>query len=254
MGFLHEGHLSLMREGKRRADVVATTIFVNPTQFGPKEDLSRYPRDLEGDLRKCADAGASVVFTPEPAEIYPPGYQTFVEVTEVSQGLCGATRPGHFRGVATVVTKLLAMFRPQLALFGEKDYQQLQVISRLATDLNLGVEIVGMPTVREPDGLAMSSRNTYLSAEERQRALALSRGLRAAQVLAKGGERSGPKLVEAIRLSLKAAELREDYVDVVDAHSLKPATILAPGTAYRGLVAAFVGSTRLIDNVSLTVE
>src|SRR4051812_10600275 len=162
MGFLHEGHLSLIREGKKRADLVAVSIFVNPTQFGPKEDLSRYPRDFEGDVKKCESAGASVVFAPEPAEIYPAGFQTHVEVEQVSQGLCGEKRPGHFRGVATVVTKLLAMFRPQLALFGEKDFQQLAVIRTLERDLNLGVEIVGMPTLREADGLAMSSRNAYL--------------------------------------------------------------------------------------------
>jgi pantoate--beta-alanine ligase len=251
MGFLHEGHLSLMREGARRADAVATTIFVNPTQFGPKEDLSRYPRDLDGDLGKCEAAGVAVVFTPEPAEIYPPDYQTFVEVTQVSQGLCGERRPGHFRGVATVVTKLLAMFRPQLALFGEKDYQQLQVIKRLNADLNLGVEILGMPTVREADGLAMSSRNTYLSPDDRLRALALSRGLKAAQALATGGERDAGKLIAAIRASLAVAELREDYAAVVNAKSLEPLVRLEPGVEARALVAAYVGQTRLIDNLGL---
>ena len=252
MGFLHEGHLSLMREGGRRADLVATTIFVNPTQFGPKEDLSRYPRDLKGDLAKCEAAGVTCVFLPEPAEIYPPGYQTFVEVTEVSQGLCGEKRPGHFRGVATVVTKLLAMFRPHLALFGEKDYQQLQVIRRLSADLNLGVEILGMPTVREADGLALSSRNTYLSPADRQRALALSTGLGAAQRLAATGEREAKKLTEAIRAALQTAEVREDYVALVDPQTLKPLERLEPGMVARALVAAFVGSTRLIDNLPVT--
>ena len=254
MGFLHEGHLSLIREGARRADVVATTIFVNPTQFGPTEDLSRYPRDLQGDLDKCKSAGAAVVFTPEPKEIYPPGYQTYVEVTQVNQGLCGEKRPGHFKGVATVVTKLLAMFRPHVALFGEKDYQQLQVIRRLNADLNLGVEIVGMPTVREADGLALSSRNTYLKADERQRALALSRGLKAAQQLASSGEREVSKLVETIRQLLKAADLKEDYVEVVDAQTLKPLVTLEPGAPARALVAAWVGTTRLIDNLSVALS
>ncbi|OJT25963.1 pantoate--beta-alanine ligase [Archangium sp. Cb G35] len=248
MGFLHEGHVSLMREGRQRADVVAASIFVNPTQFGPKEDLSRYPRDLEGDLAKCTSAGVEAVFAPVPAEVYPPGYQTYVDVEQVSQGLCGARRPGHFRGVATVVTKLLCLFKPQLALFGEKDYQQLQVIRALERDLNLGVEIIGMPTVREPDGLAMSSRNAYLSPEERQRALSLSRGLAAAQALCRSGARDTSALVAAVRRELEAASLREDYVELVDATSLTPLPAVSPGQTARLLVAAFVGSTRLIDN------
>jgi pantoate--beta-alanine ligase len=248
MGYLHEGHLSLMREGGRRADVVASSIFVNPTQFGPNEDLARYPRDWEGDLAKCASAGVEAVFAPTPAEVYPQGYQTYVEVEQVSQGLCGARRPGHFRGVATVVTKLLCLLRPHVALFGEKDYQQLQVIRALERDLHLGVEIVGMPTLREPDGLAMSSRNAYLSPEERQRALALSRGLAAAQALVRGGEREAGPVVAAVRRELEAAALREDYVELVDASTLVPLRSLAPGQVARLLVAAFVGNTRLIDN------
>jgi pantoate--beta-alanine ligase len=252
MGYLHEGHLSLMREGRRRADVVATSIFVNPTQFGPREDLSRYPRDFEGDVAKCASAGVDVVFAPEDNHVmYPPGYQTYVEVTEVSQGLCGDRRPGHFRGVATIVTQLLCLFRPEVALFGEKDYQQLQVIQALNRDLHLGVDIVGMPTVREPDGLAMSSRNAYLSPEERQRALSLSRGLRAAQALLKEGTREAGALVGAVRRELEAAGLREDYVELVDAERLRPLASVAPGQAARLLVAAFSGTTRLIDNVPL---
>ncbi len=251
MGYLHEGHLSLMREGRHRADVVATSIFVNPTQFGPKEDLSRYPRDFEGDLARCASAGVEAVFAPEPGAMYPPGYQTYVEVTEVSQGLCGARRPGHFRGVATIVTQLLCLFRPEVALFGEKDYQQLQVIRALSRDLHLGVDIVGMPTVREPDGLAMSSRNAYLSAEERQRALALSRGLKAAQARLREGTREAGVLVGAVRRELEAAGLREDYVELVDAERLTPLAEVAPGQPARLLVAAFSGTTRLIDNMPL---
>jgi pantoate--beta-alanine ligase len=237
-----------MREGRRRADVVAASIFVNPTQFGPKEDLSRYPRDLEGDLAKCASAGAEAVFAPVPAEVYPPGYQTYVEVEQVSQGLCGARRPGHFRGVATVVTKLLCLFKPHVALFGEKDYQQLQVIRALERDLNLGVDIVGMPTVREPDGLAMSSRNAYLSPEERHRALSLSRGLSAARELCRNGTRESSALVGAVRRELEAVGLREDYVELVDATSLTPLSAVTPGHPARMLVAAFAGTTRLIDN------
>jgi len=252
MGFLHEGHLSLMREGRARADVVATSIFVNPTQFGPKEDLSRYPRDLSGDVAKCASAGVDVVFAPEdPRAMYPQGYQTYVDVTEVSQGLCGERRPGHFRGVATIVTQLLCLFRPEVALFGEKDYQQLQVIRALNRDLHLGVDIIGMPTVREPDGLALSSRNAYLSPEERRRALSLSRGLKAAQALLREGTREAGALVGAVRRELEAAGLREDYVALVDAEQLRPLVTVAPGQAARLLVAAFSGTTRLIDNMPL---
>ncbi len=245
MGFLHEGHLSLMREGARRAGACAATIFVNPTQFGPKEDLSRYPRDLEGDLKKCESAGVALVYAPEPAAVYPQGYQSYVNVEDVSQGLDGASRPGHFRGVATVVTKLLALFRPDVALFGEKDFQQLQVIKALARDLELGVEIVGQPTVRESDGLAMSSRNAYLSKEDRQKALGLSRGLFKAR---DSRERDVEKLKAIIRAELK--DVREDYVAVVDSETLKPIERVGERPA-RALIAAFVGTTRLIDNVGL---
>lgn len=251
MGALHEGHLSLMREGKRRAEVCIVSIFVNPTQFGPNEDLSRYPRDLEGDARKCESAGVDAIFTPTPDQLYPEGFQTWVEVAEVSQGLCGERRPGHFRGVATVVTKLLNIFRPDLALFGEKDFQQLRVIETLARDLDLGVEIVGMPTVREADGLAMSSRNAYLKPEERQRALSLSRGLTDAQRLAAAGETRASVIVEAVRAQLRASDVREDYIELTDARTLKPLAALESGTPARLLVAGFLGTTRLIDNVPI---
>jgi pantoate--beta-alanine ligase len=251
MGFLHDGHLSLMREGARRANIVAASIFVNPTQFGPAEDLSRYPRDFDGDAAKCASAGVSVLYAPQPPDVYPAGYQTYVSVEKVSQGLCGERRPGHFRGVATVVTKLFAGFRPNVALFGEKDYQQLLVIRALAADLELGVEVVGMPTIREPDGLAMSSRNSYLSAADRTRALALSRGLFSARAAAQAGERRVVSLVEHIREPLRAADLREDYVEIRDGQSLAPLDELVVGQSVRALVAAFVGKTRLIDNMSL---
>ncbi len=248
MGSLHDGHLSLMREGRARADVVAASIFVNPTQFGPREDLARYPRDLEGDLAKCASAGVEAVFAPEPGAMYPPGYQTYVDVEAVSQGLCGERRPGHFRGVATIVAQLLGLFRPDVALFGEKDYQQLQVIRALNRDLHLGADIVGMPTIREPDGLALSSRNAYLSPAERARALALSRGLRAAEALLAGGQRTAQALTGAVRRELAGADLREDYVALADAETLRPLDTVAPGQRARLLVAAFAGTTRLIDN------
>src|ERR1700757_2917096 len=181
MGYLHAGHVSLMEAARSAGDVAVLSIFVNPTQFGPKEDLSRYPRDLEGDLAKAECAGVDVAYVPDAAAMYPDGYQTFVEVEELQKGLCGASRPGHFRGVATVVLKLFHAVQPHVALFGRKDYQQLQVLTRMAHDLDLGVEVVGMPIVREPDGLAMSSRNAYLSPDERLRALALSRALLAAR-------------------------------------------------------------------------
>lgn len=253
MGFLHEGHLSLMREGGRRADVVAATIFVNPAQFGPTEDLARYPRDPEGDAKKCASAGVALLYTPEPAIVYPPGYQTWVTVDEVSKGLCGDRRPGHFRGVATVVTKLLALFRPQVALFGEKDFQQLQVIRRLTADLELGVEIAGQPTIRETDGLAMSSRNAYLSPDERRRALALSQGLFEAQAAAKAGETKAAVLLANVRARLAQAEVREDYVELRHAETLAPLEVLAPTVPGRLLVAGFLGKTRLIDNVAIAL-
>lgn len=251
MGFLHEGHLSLMREGRARADVVATSIFVNPAQFGPKEDLTRYPRDLTGDLEKCRSAGVEVVYAPPVSEVYPAGFQTHVEVTGVSQGLCGEKRPGHFRGVATVVTKLFCLLRPHVALFGEKDYQQLQVIKGLARDLDLGVEVIGMPTIREHDGLAMSSRNAYLSSDDRQRALSLHRGLSLARRLAAEGERDAAVLTGLVEAELSAAQLKKDYVTLADADTLQTLSSLESGKPARLLVAAFAGTTRLIDNIAI---
>ncbi len=256
MGYLHDGHLSLMREGRRRADeggrpgLSLATIFVNPAQFGPTEDLARYPRDLEGDLAKCGAAGVDMVLAPEdPAAVYPKDFQTWVDVTEVSKGLCGDRRPGHFRGVATVVAKLFGLSRPNVALFGEKDWQQLQVLRRMASDLDMGVEVVGMPIIREKDGLAMSSRNAYLTPEERGRAVAISRSLEEARRLAAGGERDPAALARGIRATVEAAGMRIDYVELVDPLALRPVGSAVPGT--RALVAAFLGRTRLIDNVAL---
>jgi len=256
MGYLHDGHLSLMREARHRADsggragLSLATIFVNPTQFGPAEDLARYPRDLDGDLAKCASAGVDLLLAPEdPKSMYLPGFQTWVEVGEVSKGLCGDRRPGHFRGVATVVAKLLGLSRPHVALFGDKDWQQLQVIRRMVLDLDMGVEVVGMPIIREPDGLARSSRNAYLSAEERPRAVAISRALREAQRRASGGERDPRDLAAGISRALEGAGLRVDYVELVHPETLRPVERAEPGT--RALVAAFLGRTRLIDNLAL---
>jgi pantoate--beta-alanine ligase len=247
MGYLHAGHVALLEEGRRRGDRLVLSIFVNPTQFAPTEDLARYPRDLEGDLGKAAGAGTDVAFVPTDAEMYPRGYQTFVQVRELEKGLCSAHRPGHFVGVATVVCKLFNIVRPHVAIFGEKDYQQLAVIRRMVADLDMPIEIAGLPTVRERDGLAMSSRNKYLSPEERQRALALSRGLRAASAFFDGGERDAAKLVAAAQAEIAPAATRIDYVELRDAVTLAPITERVAGPAVIA-VAAFVGTTRLIDN------
>jgi len=252
MGYLHDGHLSLMREARRRAGqggLSLATIFVNPTQFGPKEDLSRYPHDLSGDLAKCGEAGVDRLLAPEASAVYHPLHESWVEVASVSQGLCGASRPGHFRGVATVVMKLLHLSHPDLALFGEKDWQQLQVIRAMVRDLDLDVEIAGLPIVREADGLALSSRNAYLSADGRRRALSLSRALAEAAERVRGGERRSARLQAGARAVLVRAGVREDYVEIVHPETLRPVAEAAPGS--RMLVAAFVGSTRLIDNLGL---
>ena len=248
MGYLHDGHVSLLDEGRRRGDVLVLSIFVNPTQFGPKEDLSRYPRDLDGDLAKAERAGVDVAYVPDAAAMYPAGYQTFVEVEELQKPLCGASRPGHFRGVATVVLKLFHAVQPHVALFGRKDYQQLQVLTRMARDLDLGVEVVGLPIVREADGLAMSSRNAYLSADERLRALALSRALLSARESFEQGERDAGRLVDCARQTLHLTPgVRLDYLELRDAESLAElhGRVTRPAVM---AIAAFVGTTRLIDN------
>lgn len=247
MGYLHEGHLSLLRAARARADVVILTIFVNPTQFGPSEDLSRYPRDEAGDLAKAATTGLDLAFCPDVTAMYPAGAQTFVTVRDLERPLCGEKRPGHFTGVATIVAKLFNLTRPHLALFGEKDYQQLAVIRRMARDLDFGIEIIGMPIVREPDGLAMSSRNVYLSADQRGQALALSAGLAAAAAAVEAGERDGAALVAAATAPLAAQpDARIDYVELRDADDLAPVTTLTRPAVLA--IAAFVGATRLIDN------
>jgi pantoate--beta-alanine ligase len=253
MGFLHDGHVSLLREARARADaggrrgLAIATIFVNPTQFGPNEDLSRYPRDLEGDLVKCAAAGIDWVLAPsDPKAMFPPDHQTWVTVERAAEGLCGGSRPGHFRGVATVVAKLFNLTRPHVALFGEKDFQQLAVIRAMTRDLAMSVEIIGMPIVREPDGLARSSRNAYLSPDERSRALALSRALREAAVAAGRGDRDAAELRARAWATLTEAGVRVDYVEIVHPDSLAPVARADPGSVL--LVAGHVGATRLIDN------
>jgi pantoate--beta-alanine ligase len=247
MGALHAGHVALLAEGGRRADRLALSIFVNPTQFGPNEDLSRYPRDLPGDLAQAAEAGTDVAFVPEAADIYPPGFQTTIEVRDLARGLDGVFRPGHFAGVATVVGKLFNVVAPDLAIFGEKDFQQLAIVRRLVADLAMGIEIVGLPTVREPDGLAMSSRNAYLSPAERTRALSISRALGAARARAAAGERDAGALVAAARAALDVDRL--DYLELCDAETLIPlAQVDRPAVL---LAAVFVGRTRLIDNVRI---
>ncbi len=251
MGALHAGHLALVSEAKRRSDFVAVSIFVNPTQFGPNEDFGRYPRDLARDCELLAPRGVDLVFAPEPAEMYPPGDETRVRVAALAAPLCGQSRPGHFEGVATVVTKLLGLVGRSVAVFGNKDYQQLAIIRRLVRDLFLPVEVVGHPIVREADGLAMSSRNAYLSAEERTRALSISRGLaRAAEAFARG-ERGASALASVARTEIERAADRIDYVSVLDADSL--AALPQDRVIDRALVAAAcaIGKTRLIDNVVL---
>jgi pantoate--beta-alanine ligase len=247
MGALHEGHLTLLREARKRADIVILTIFVNPTQFGPKEDLSRYPRDEAGDIAKAKTCGIDLAFCPEAPAMYPPGAQTFIEVRELQKPLCGASRPGHFAGVATVVTKLFNITKPHLAVFGEKDYQQLAIIRRMVRDLDFGIEIVGVPIVRESDGLALSSRNAYLSADDRGAALALSKGLAAAEAKLKAGERDAATLVAAARAVLEAEpRVRIDYLELRDADELTEIVKVEKRAVMA--VAAFLGTTRLIDN------
>jgi len=247
MGFLHEGHLELMRVGKRLADVLVVSIFVNPTQFGPSEDFQEYPRDTEGDLRKAREVGVDIVFMPPVEEIYPEGFQTEVRVKDLTRSLCGASRPGHFDGVATVVAKLFHIAKPHVAVFGQKDYQQLSVISRMVMDLNMDIRIVGAPTVREPDGIAMSSRNNYLSPEERTSALCLKESLDLAESMLKKGETSAAPVRKAVEALIRSRESTEiDYVSLCDPVTLEDTDTLGEETLLA--LAVRIGKTRLIDN------
>jgi len=247
MGYLHEGHAQLIRRARQECGLVVASVFVNPTQFGPREDLDKYPRDLPRDLEVAGAAGADLVFAPGVAEVYPEGYCTYVEVRGLSEVLCGASRPGHFRGVTTVVTKLFNMVGPDRAYFGQKDYQQTVVIRRMVQDLNLPVEVVVVPTVREPDGLAMSSRNVYLSPAERQAAAILPRTLALAEAALQRGERDGLRLQGLLRESLRAEPLAQlDYIAVADPDTLTPLERIE-GRVLVAL-AVTIGRTRLIDN------
>ncbi|AKV00938.1 Pantoate--beta-alanine ligase [Labilithrix luteola] len=250
MGALHEGHLALTRLARQKADFVVCSIFVNPTQFGPNEDFDRYPRDLEGDVTKLTEV--DLVFAPSVQAMYPPGDETRVRVGALAEHLCGPHRPGHFEGVATVVTKLFGVVGPCTAVFGKKDYQQLAVLRRVVTDLFLPVDVVGHPILREPDGLAMSSRNAYLSPEERAKALSLSHGLAAAARAFEAGERRAGTLRELAYAPVAAVATSIDYVTVADADALVPfADGASVGARATLAIACRVGKTRLIDNVVL---
>lgn len=235
MGYLHEGHLSLIAEAKSRgASQIVVSIFVNPVQFGPNEDYDKYPRDIKADIKKCRAAGATAIFCPTPKSMYMPDHSVYINEEELSKGLCGARRPGHFRGVCTVVAKLFNITHPDIAIFGQKDYQQAQIIKRMVRDLNFDVKVIVAPIVREDSGLALSSRNTYLSDEEREKALAISRSIYKL------------KSTKAIAEAMTKAGLKVDYVECVDAETLEPRKRMVPGTCV--LVAAYCGKTRLIDN------
>lgn len=250
MGYLHEGHMSLIHRARSENTAVVASIFVNPTQFGPREDLASYPRDPEADSAKCRDAGVDTLFMPQAEDIYPDGFQTYVEVEKVSGPLCGASRPGHFRGVATVVLKLFNIVSPTSAYFGSKDYQQLQVIKTMARDLNLDTKVVTCPTVREADGLAMSSRNAYLTPDQRRRAICLFEALQEAQELFSKGETEAEKYLQVMSTRIKKEpDADVDYINLVHPETLeKLEKVDGPALA---ALAVRIGKTRLIDNMVL---
>lgn len=251
MGAFHDGHLSLMRRAHAENDIVVVSLFVNPIQFDRREDLDSYPRDLDGDLAQAADAGIDLVFAPSAEAIYPKGFQTYVDVTELTEGLCGASRPGHFRGVTTVVAKLFNLVRPHRAYFGQKDYQQSAVVRRLAADLNFDLDIIVLPTVRESDGLAMSSRNVRLTPQERRAASVLYRSLAHADALVMAGERRTVTILKDVRTMIEAEPLaRIDYVAACHPDTLQTLDRIE-GPALIALAVRF-GGTRLIDNIVIT--
>ncbi len=253
MGYFHEGHLALMRRARELADRVVVSLFVNPAQFGPSEDLDRYPRDIERDMALAEKVGVDCIFTPEPEQMYPDGYQTWIDVTEITSGLCGRSRPGHFRGVATVVAKLFNIIRPHMAIFGKKDFQQLKVIEQMVKDLNFQVEIIGHEIVREPDGLAMSSRNTYLSTPERKTALILYESLELAQKMVSSGTTDASAIIAEIKKHIVShPKTRIDYIFLGDPDTLSECSVVGKETLLA--LAVWVGNTRLIDNTILYRE
>lgn len=253
MGSLHEGHLTLMRHAKQCCDIVVVSIFVNPTQFGPNEDYAKYPRDLAGDSEAAASAGVEVIFHPQAKEMYPQGYSSFVDIEGITQKLCGLSRPGHFRGVATVVNKLFNIVQPTKAFFGQKDAQQVLVLGRMVADFNMNVKLEVVPIVREADGLAMSSRNAFLSAEERQAALVLSRSLKLAEQLVADGETDVEKIRTQVIAVIRAEKLAEcEYVEIYNYKALEDLTVLQDKALLA--LAVRIGKTRLIDNIILEVK
>jgi pantoate--beta-alanine ligase len=247
MGYLHQGHVSLIHTAKKYTDIVVTSIFVNPIQFGPSEDLESYPRDLKRDKKTATNAGTAVLFVPSEKELYPAGFQTFVNVEELSRGLCGRSRSGHFRGVTTVVAKLFNIVKPHYAVFGQKDAQQVAVIQRMITDLNYDIELVVAPIIRDQDGLAMSSRNSYLSSGERQDALVLHRALRQAEEMVRAGERNSQTIMAKMQQIITSAPSSNvDYIEIVDQISLVPVQFIDCPVIVA--IAVFIGKTRLIDN------
>jgi pantoate--beta-alanine ligase len=250
MGFLHAGHLFLIRHGRSLADVLIVSIFVNPIQFGPAEDFNRYPRDWDRDVQLCKSGGVDVIFSPKAEDMYPESFQTEVSVPLLSKNLCGISRPGHFQGVATVVVKLFNCTKPHVAIFGEKDFQQLAVIKRLVQDLNFDIQIIGIPTVREADGLAMSSRNTYLTEQERRSAASLSQALFKAQELFQNGERDARILIQAAETIItRQKNVSIDYIKICDIQTLQDVNTIAQAAVMA--LAVKIGTARLIDNVVL---
>ena len=250
MGALHQGHLSLIRQARKENDIVAVSIFVNPTQFGPKEDFKRYPRPIRKDIVLCCKEKIDFIFYPKVKDLYPQGFKTFVTVEQLSNVLCGKSRPGHFRGVATVVTKLFNIVNPDIAYFGQKDTQQAIIIKRLVCDLNIPIKIKVMPIIREKDGLAMSSRNVYLNQQERKGALVLSRSLNLAKDLLKKGERNAARIINLMRRLIKQRKSAKiDYIAVVDSEDLKPIKKISNGCLIA--LAVWMGKTRLIDNTTI---
>ncbi|MCC6545120.1 MAG: pantoate--beta-alanine ligase [Nitrospirae bacterium] len=250
MGALHQGHLSLMEHAKEESDIVIVSIFVNPSQFGPGEDLNQYPRDMEGDIEKTGSAGVDILFTPAPSEIYPEGFRTYVSVEGLSEILCGKTRPGHFRGVSTVVLKLFNIIKPHKSFFGQKDYQQTVIIRRMVKDLNVDTDIIVLPTVREADGLAMSSRNQYLKKDDRKAAAVIYRSLLQAGRLFESGVSGTERLRNTILSVLKEEpSVHTEYISIINPETLEEETFAENGTVI--VVAARIGNTRLIDNIIL---